>query len=189
MADAAFVPFAQAGDAKLDTMVAGSGRLGRGGMITKLKAARLAARSGANTVIADGRTPDVLTRIVAGESLGTLLAADLSPLDARKRWIAGQLKAAGDLELDAGAVAALTHKGVSLLAVGVVSVSGEFSRGDLVRCVDSQGALVAQGLSNYSSAETQKVLGVASQDIANRLGYSFEPELIHRDNLVLLKDA
>ncbi len=189
VADAAFVPFAQASDAKLDTMVAGSGRLGRGGMITKLKAARLAARSGANTVIADGRATDVLKRIVAGETLGTLLAADLSPLDARKRWIAGQLKAAGDLELDAGAVAALTHKGVSLLPVGVVSVSGEFSRGDLVRCVDSQGALVAQGLSNYSSAETQKVLGVASQDIANRLGYSFEPELIHRDNLVLLKDA
>lgn len=189
VADARFVPFARAGDATLDTMVAGSGRLGRGGMITKLKAARLAARSGANTVIANGRAADVLKRIVAGETIGTLLAADVAPLDARKRWIAGQLKAAGELELDAGAVTALIHKGVSLLPVGVVNVSGNFSRGELVRCLDSQGALIAQGLSNYSSEETRRVLGVASQDIADRLGYSFEPELIHRDNLVVLNDA
>lgn len=187
VADAPFVSFAAAGDPKLDPMVAGSGRLGRGGMITKLKAARLAARSGANTVIANGRTVDVLQRIMDGQNLGTLLGADVSPLAARKRWIAGQLQAKGELELDAGAVEALIHKGVSLLPVGVVHVSGEFSRGELVRCLDSHGELVAQGLANYSSEETQKIIGGASIEISSRLGYSLEPELIHRDNLVVMK--
>ena len=187
VADAPFVSFAAAGDPKLDPMAAGSGLLGRGGMITKLKAARLAARSGANTVIANGRTAGVLQRIMDGQNLGTLLSADVSPLAARKRWIAGQLKAKGELELDAGAVEALIHKGVSLLPVGVVHVSGEFSRGDLVRCLDSHGKLVAQGLANYSSEETQKVMGGTSTEISGRLGYSLEPELIHRDNLVVMK--
>jgi len=189
VADACFVSFAAASEAKLDTMVAGSGRLGRGGMISKLQAARLAARGGANTVIANGRTAHVLQRIVEGENLGTLLSADLSPLAARKRWIAGQLKAKGELELDAGAVRALIHSGVSLLPVGVVRVTGQFSRGELVRCRDLQGKLIAQGLANYSSEETQKVLGVASSDIIGRLGYSLEAELIHRDNLVVMKSG
>jgi glutamate 5-kinase len=189
VADACFVSFAAASEAKLDTMVAGSGRLGRGGMISKLQAARLAARGGANTVIANGRTAHVLQRIVEGENLGTLLSADLSPLAARKRWIAGQLKAKGELELDAGAVRALIHSGVSLLPVGVVRVTGQFSRGELVRCLDLQGKLIAQGLANYSSEETQKVLGVASSDIIGRLGYSLEAELIHRDNLVVMKSG
>jgi glutamate 5-kinase len=183
------VSWAEAGDRRLDAMVSGSGFLGRGGMITKLEAARLAARSGANTVIADGSTPGVLRSLLDGAPLGTLLTANLSPLDARKRWIAGQLKAKGQLRLDAGAVRALTRNGVSLLPVGVTAVEGDFSRGDLVRCVDPQGHLIAQGLSNYSSAETGKVLGSDSRDVADRLGYSLEEELIHRDNLVILADG
>lgn len=187
--EAELVTFARATDSRLDGMVADAGALGRGGMITKLQAARIAARSGANTVIAHGSAAGTLQRILAGDALGSLLCADVSPFDARKRWIAGQLKARGKLMIDAGAVAALVERRVSLLPVGVASVEGEFSRGELVRCVDSAGRLIAQGLTNYSSAETRKVLGVASRDIAARLGYSLEPELIHRDNLVVLVDG
>ena len=184
--DAKRLDFADATDASLDAMVGGSGALGRGGMITKLKAARLAARSGAHTVIANGADPTSLKRILAGESVGTLLAASVSPLDARKRWIAGQQRVKGRLTLDTGAVTALRERGVSLLPVGVTAVSGEFSRGELVACEDGDGRLIAQGLSNYSSAETQQMLGAGSDVIGERLGYSLEPELIHRDNLVLL---
>ncbi len=184
--DAQRIGFADASDTRLDAMVGGSGALGRGGMITKLKAARLAARSGAHTVITNGADPSVLKRILAGEPTGTLLAAGVSPLDARKRWIAGQQRLKGRLTLDAGAVTALRERGVSLLPVGVTAVSGEFSRGELVACEDSEGRLMAQGLSNYSSAETLRMLGASSDVIGERLGYSLEPELIHRDNLVVL---
>ena len=159
--------------------------LGRGGMITKLKAARLAARAGAHTVIANGSEPGVLGRVLAGEDIGTLLAADVSPLDARKRWIVGQQRAKGRLRLDTGAVNALLTRGVSLLSVGVTAVEGEFSRGALVQCIDPEGRVIAQGLVNYSSAEASKMLGVDSREISARLGYSLEPELIHRDNLVV----
>lgn len=185
-ADAQRIEFADATDARLDDMVGGSGALGRGGMITKLKAARLAARSGAHTVIASGTDPGVLRRILAGERTGTLLASSVSPLDARKRWIAGQQRVKGRLTLDAGAVAALRERGVSLLPVGVTAISGEFSRGELVACEDAEGRVMAQGLSNYSSAETARMLGASSDVIGERLGYSLEPELIHRDNLVVL---
>ncbi len=184
--DAALIPYADAADRTLDGMVAGSGAFGRGGMITKLKAARLAARSGAHTVIANGREPGVLGRLLAGEHLGTLLAAKVSPLDARKRWIAGQQRARGVFQLDAGAVRALVTQGVSLLPVGVTEVRGEFGRGELIRCESQAGEAVAQGLTNYSSEEAKRVLGAATSDIAARLGYSLEPELIHRDNLVVL---
>jgi glutamate 5-kinase len=180
---------APASDGRLDAMVGDSGSLGRGGMITKLQAARLAARSGASTVLASGRMPEALRSILAGRPVGTLLTADLSPFDARKRWIAGQLKAAGELQVDAGAARALVSRGVSLLPVGVTAVSGQFSRGDLVRCVDADGQLLAQGLSNYSSEDTQRLLGVDSREIGNRLGFQHEPELIHRDNLVVLVEA
>jgi glutamate 5-kinase len=183
---AALVTWAPASDARLDAMVGDSAALGRGGMITKLRAARIAARSGANTVLADGTRPEALRAILAGEPVGTLLTADLSPLVARKRWIAGQLTARGSLQLDDGAVRALRHNGVSLLPVGVTQVSGEFSRGELVRCLDASGKLIAQGLSNYSSNDTRRLLGVDSRDISARLGYSHEPELIHRDNLVVI---
>lgn len=184
--DAELVHFADAGEETLDAMVGGSGALGRGGMITKLKAARLAARSGAHTVIANGSDPRILRRVLGGETVGTLLAASVSPLDARKRWIAGQQRVKGRLTLDAGAVNALKNRGVSLLPVGVVAVDGSFSRGEVVACQDQEGLVIAQGLTNYSSTETRKMLGAGSGDIVERLGYSLEPEIIHRDNLVVL---
>lgn len=188
-ADAPLVAFARATDPRLDSMVAEAGVLGRGGMITKLRAARIAARSGANTVIAHGSEAGRLQSVLAGAAVGSLLCADVSPFDARKRWIAGQLKSKGQLTIDPGAVTALVERRVSLLPVGVAGVEGEFSRGELVRCVDADGKLIAQGLTNYSSAETRKMLGAASRDIVARLGYSLEPEIIHRDNLVVLVDA
>ncbi len=187
-AGAPLVTWADAGDARLDGMVAGGpGDMGRGGMLTKLKAARIAARSGADTVIAGGRAPGVLGRVLAGDGVGTLLTASILPLDARKRWIAGQLRAKGELVLDAGAVAAVTQRGVSLLPVGVVAVRGRFDRGDVVRCLDAGDEVVAQGLVNYSSAEAERLIGAASSEIAERLGFSLEPELVHRDNLVVLQ--
>jgi glutamate 5-kinase len=187
--DAALVSWADAADGRLDGMVGDGGALGRGGMVTKLKAARIAARSGADTVIVGGRETDVLERVLGGESLGTLLSASILPLDARKRWIAGQLRAKGDLVLDAGAVQAVCTRGVSLLPVGVVAVRGSFVRGDVVRCLDGGGRVVGQGLVNYSSGEAERLMGAASSEIAERLGFSLEPELVHRDNLVVLDGA
>ncbi len=187
---AALVPWADANDPALDGMVGEApGSLGRGGMLTKLKAARIAARSGANTVIAGGREPDVLARILSGESVGTLLGASILPLDARKRWIAGQLRPKGDLVLDSGAVEAVSTRGVSLLPVGVVAVRGRFSRGDVVRCLDAEGRVVGQGLVNYSSDEAERLKGAASGEIGERLGFCLEPELVHRDNLVVVDGA
>jgi glutamate 5-kinase len=184
---APIVSFARAGDTRLDAMVGGSaGRLGRGGMATKLNAARVAARSGATTIIANGRAPNVLRRIRAGERLGTMLASDLEPLVARKRWIAGQLRTKGELVLDAGAVKVLRNQGRSLLPVGVTACTGDYARGDVVLCVGPDGGAVAKGLTNYSSDETRKIIGCSSAQIAARLGYVDEPELVHRDNLVLL---
>jgi glutamate 5-kinase len=160
--------------------------LGRGGMITKLRAGRLAARSGAATVIVGGREPNVLPRIIAGETLGTFLTPDIDPLTARKRWLAGQLKLKGSLSLDAGAAKVLREFGRSLLPIGVIAASGEFERGDLVACFDPQGLEVARGLVNYSGEETRRILRQPSANIEALLGYVDEPELIHRDNLVLV---
>jgi len=160
--------------------------LGRGGMITKLRAGRLAARSGAATVIVGGREENVLTRVVAGELLGTFLVPDLDPLAARKRWLAGRLKLKGSLVLDEGAVRVLKDSGRSLLPVGVAAASGDFGRGDLVACLDGEGREVARGLVNYSAEETRKILRQPSSKIEALLGYVDEPELIHRDNLVLV---
>ena len=159
--------------------------LGRGGMITKLRAARLAARSGAATVIASGREENVLVRVVQGESIGTFLVPDATPLMARKRWLAGQLKAKGVVEVDNGAARVLKESGKSLLPIGVIGVQGSFQRGDLVSCVDGQGYEVARGLVNYSADETRKILRQPSGQIEAILGYVDEPELIHRDNLVV----
>ena len=185
--DAQRVAVAGSTDPELAALAGDSvGALGRGGMVTKLRAARLAARSGAHTLIASGDTPDVLTRLLSEEDLGTLLAAELTPMTARKRWIAGQLRAKGDLVIDAGAAAALRQQGVSLLAVGVVEVRGEFVRGDVVRCITAEGETVAQGLINYSSNETSVLRGLSSEEFAAAISYSAEPELMHRDNLVLL---
>ncbi len=178
--------FAEANNPNLDGLAGEGGSLGRGGMVTKIGAARIAARSGAHTVIANGRKAGVLTSILNGDTEGTLLAATVLPLVARKRWIAGQLKPKGELVLDAGAAQAMRERGVSLLPVGVVAVCGDFVRGDVVRCVTEAGEPVAQGLVNYSSSEAGRLLGAASDDIAGILGYAVEPELVHRDNLVIV---
>ena len=184
--DAGRLEYAEATDSGLDALAGEGGALGRGGMITKIRAARTAARSGAHTVIANGRSPGVLNRILAGEPEGTLLAATVLPLVARKRWIAGQLKPRGELVVDAGAAEAMRERGVSLLPVGVVAVRGKFVRGDVVRCVTESGEAVAQGLVNYSSAEAERLAGAATDRIAGILNYVEEPELMHRDNLVIL---
>ncbi|MFW3615084.1 glutamate 5-kinase [Billgrantia antri] len=176
----------RADDPALAAVAGGGGALGRGGMTTKVQAARLAARSGAVTVIASGRQPEVLTRLAAGESLGTLLRPEEAPMAARKRWLAGQLQVRGSLTLDAGAVKVLRSSGSSLLAVGVKALSGDFVRGDMVLCLDEQGERIAKGLANYGADEARRILGQPSHQIEAILGYMEAPELIHRDNLVVL---
>ncbi|NOZ53294.1 MAG: glutamate 5-kinase [Gammaproteobacteria bacterium] len=184
---AALVSEAVASDAALDAMVSATGgEFGRGGMYTKLRAARLAARSGAVTVIALGAEKDVMPRICAGENIGTLLLPDQEPIVARKQWLASHLQPKGGLVLDDGAVHVLRESGRSLLAVGVSDVNGEFIRGEVVSCLDQQGREVARGLVNYSAIEVRVIKGQASNKIEELLGYVDEPELIHRDNLVLL---
>jgi len=176
---------ARAGDPALEVMAGGSGALGRGGMRTKLRAATLAARSGAATIIAPGRRPGVLLDIAAGAEVGTLLLPSQASLAARKQWLAGQLRVKGKLQLDEGAVRVLTGSGRSLLAVGVRGVEGKFGRGELVACLAPDGREVARGLVNYDSEETRRIMGLASSRIEELLGYVDEPELIHRDNLVV----
>ncbi|MBI3546344.1 MAG: glutamate 5-kinase [Gammaproteobacteria bacterium] len=177
---------AQAGDEKLLSMAGGSGALGRGGMRTKLLAASMAARSGASTVIASGREPNVIVRILAGEVIGTHLKAAQGRVVARKQWLAGPTRLAGKLQLDAGAVKVIRDGGKSLLAVGVKAVEGTFTRGEIVACVDADGREIARGLVNYSAEETARIIGQASDKIESILGYVDEPELIHRDNMIVL---
>ncbi len=185
--DASLIGEAQADDTSLDQMAAGgSGALGRGGMVTKIRAARLAARSGAQTVIVGGRIENVLCRLRSGEALGTLLLPTQERQVARKQWLAGHLRMRGQLVLDAGAVDVLRQKGRSLLAVGVKSVSGRFRRGEMVACVDEQGNEVARGLVGYDFIDAEKIIGLPSDQIESVLGYINEPELVHRDNLVLV---
>ncbi len=185
--DARLIAEVKAIDPCLDAMVAGgAGTLGRGGMLTKVRAARLAARSGAGTVIAPGREPDVLLRLRRGEALGTRLTAAQVPVTARKQWLAGHLQVRGKLLLDAGATRVLRESGRSLLPVGVRGVEGHFHRGEMVACVDEQGHEVARGLVNYATEEARRIMGQSSDQIESLLGYVIEPELIHRDNLVLV---
>ena len=185
-ANAKLISSAQANDPKLTTIAGPSvSGLGRGGMITKISAAKRAARSGARTIIAGGRTHQILTRLRRGESLGTCLLPDQAPLVARKQWLASQLSIRGQVQLDLGAAKALLDKNSSLLPVGVITVSGNFSRGELVACVDPENREIARGLVNYSAEESHKIIGKASADIETILGYLAEPELIHRDNLVI----
>ena len=187
VADAKLIQKAQAGDARLEAMAGGTGSaLAKGGMLTKVLAAKRAARSGAHTVIASGHEKDVLVRLAQGEAIGTLLTASTVPLAARKQWLADHLNVAGRLTLDAGAVRALKRDGKSLLPVGVVQVTGEFPRGEVVACLDPEGREIARGLVNYSSEEARKIMRCPSGEIETILGYVDEPELIHRDNLVLL---
>lgn len=185
--DAQLIFEARADDPTLDAVAGGTGgALGRGGMQTKLRAARLAARSGAYTMIVGGRIERVLDRLKAGERLGTLLSPERGLLAARKQWLAGHLQMRGTLTLDAGAVKALTVDGKSLLPVGVRAVEGSFRRGEMVACVGPDGQEVARGLANYAAAEAQKIVGLPTDRIEAVLGYIDEPELVHRDNLVLV---
>jgi glutamate 5-kinase len=177
---------AQAGDATLEAMAGGAGSsIGRGGMLTKVLAARRAARSGAHTVIAWGREDEVLTRLAGGEAIGTQLVAPTARLAARRQWMVDHLHTAGELVLDAGAVDKVRKEGKSLLPIGVVAVRGEFGRGALVTCVGEDGREIARGLTNYTASETRRIMRHASSEIEAILGYVEAPELVHRDNLVL----
>ena len=185
--DATLVGEARAGDAQLESMAGGAGSaIGRGGMITKILAAKRAARSGAHTVIASGHERDVLLRLAQGEAIGTLLTAPAPPLAARKQWLAGHLQVAGKLVLDAGAIRALRSGGKSLLPIGVRNVFGEFGRGAVVACVGEDGSDIARGLVNYNADEARRIAHHSSQEIEALLGYGGDEEIIHRDNLVLL---
>jgi glutamate 5-kinase len=185
--DAQFIQHAIAGDEALEQMAGGAGStVGTGGMLTKILAAKRAARSGAHTVIASGREANVLVRLASGEAVGTHLRTEQAKMLAKKQWMADHLRVSGELHLDAGAVKVLRTEGKSLLPVGVIGVEGSFERGDVVACLDPQGQTVARGLVNYSSAETARILRQPSSEIASILGYVDEAELIHRDNLILL---
>ncbi len=183
---ATLISEAVAGDRSLEAMAGGAGsRVGTGGMITKVLAARRAARSGAHTVIASGREADVILRLAAGESIGTLLVSQTEPLAAKKQWLADHLQTAGQLYLDDGAALAL-KKGKSLLPIGILSVIGDFERGCAVACIAPDGKEMARGLINYGSSEARRIARHPSQEIESLLGYVDEMEMIHRDNLILL---
>ena len=183
--DATLLSEVDANDPSLAAMASGGSSVGRGGMITKLIAARTASLSGASTIIASGREVDVLQKLHNGEKLGTLLTAS-DRLTSKKQWVAGQMKVAGSVVIDAGAEQVLRQSGKSLLTVGVNAVLGEFERGQLISCLNAQGDEIARGLSNYNSDEADKIKGKPSKEIFNLLGYGGDSELIHRDNLVLV---
>jgi glutamate 5-kinase len=184
--NAQLIEQSNANNVQLLAMAGEGGALGQGGMRTKITAARRAARSGANTVIAAGAEENVLMNIANGKSTGTLLFADNEPMTARKQWLANQMKPHGKLILDEGASKAVLQSGVSLLAVGVSEIVGEFQRGEVVSCISSDGTEIALGLVNYDSKESRQIKGRSSEKFESILGYVDEPELIHRDNLALL---
>lgn len=185
--DAQLLERANAGDPAVRALAGPTGsHLGSGGMLSKIIAADRAADSGTTTVIANGREPEILQRLKNGEALGTMLTSEKQPKHARKQWLSNQLKVRGQLHLDAGASKVLQGKGASLLCAGVTKVSGEFKRGELVACLSETGEEIARGLVNYSSSEARQLAGKASEDIEKTLGYRNEPELINRDNLVLV---
>lgn len=182
--DAVLVAQADVNDSKLDTMVGEGGALGRGGMITKLRAARLAARSGTMTVIASGSHDNVVPAVAAGDPIGTFLTTTNRPQSARKQWLASLMHAKGALILDHGAAQSVCQQGRSLLPIGITAVQGQFERGDLVACLDPQGREVARGLVNYSSDEACLLVQTPSAAITSKIGYGGDPEMIHRDNMV-----
>jgi len=185
--DAVFVHEARAGDVALEAMAGGVGSaIGSGGMITKILAAKRAAGSGASTVIAWGREPDALLRLIRGEPIGTLLVAQTAKHQARKRWMADHLQLRGAVVVDAGAARKLRDEGKSLLPIGMTGVEGEFSRGDVIAVRDPEGAELARGLANYSSAEARTLCRKPSAEFERLLGYAAEPEMVHRDNMVLI---
>ncbi len=186
-AAATLISFGKAADPAFEAMAGGAGSsIGKGGMATKVRAAQRAARSGAATIIASGREPDVLSRLAAGELIGTCLVAELAPIAARKQWLADQLQTRGRLILDAGAVQVLLEQGKSLLPIGVMSAEGEFERGDLVSCISAEGQEIGRGLVNYGVNDVRRIMRRPSSEIESILGFVEEPELIHRDNLILL---
>lgn len=187
---AQFVHEATAGDVALEAMAGGAGSsIGKGGMITKILAAKRAAGSGASTVIAWGREPNVLVRLVAGEALGSLLIAQTPKKQARKQWMADHLQLRGSVVVDAGAATKVREEGKSLLPIGMTSVAGDFSRGDVIALRDSSGTEIARGLANYAAAEARLLCRKPSTEIGKLLGYAAEPEMVHRDNLVLASVA
>ena len=183
--EASLVDSISATSPELEKMAGGGGALGRGGMLTKVRAARMAARSGTDTLIAHGKLNEVITRLASGETIGTWLQSGQVPMAARKQWLAGLVRSSGSLTLDDGAVRVLSNSGRSLLPVGVSAALGDFERGDLVICTNSAGREIARGLVNYSALEARKIIGHNSDRIEELLGYQGEPEIIHRDNLVL----
>ncbi len=185
-ADAKFISEATAGDKSLEQYAGEGGVLGRGGMLTKLKAASMAAKSGASTVIASGYADNVLGHIANGDNCGTLLSSNQEALTARKQWLAGQSRTNGILKVDTGAAEVLSKRGKSLLAVGVIAIEGDFKRGEIVTCVDPQGKEIARGLVNYNATEARKIMGQSSNKFEDLLGYIDAAELIHRDDLILL---
>ncbi len=185
--NAQFVHEAAAGDLTLEAMAGGAGTgIGRGGMLTKILAAKRAATSGAHTIIAWGREEQVLTRLAGGEAIGTQLTAQTAQLTARKQWMADHLQTVGQVVLDAGAVQKLTAEGKSLLSIGVLKVVGEFGRGDVITCTDEAGHAISRGITNYTSSEARRIMRRPSSEILAILGFVEEPELIHRDNMVLV---
>jgi len=184
--DARLLSRVKAGDPRLEAMAGGAGSLiGKGGMLTKVLAARRAASAGAHTIVASGRESKVLQRLAGGEMIGTSFIANTAKLTARKQWIADQLQLRGALVLDAGALKALLRDGKSLLPIGVSEVQGDFARGDVVACLSQAGAEVGRGLINYASSEARRIIGKPSSEIESLLGFVEEPELIHRSNLVI----
>ena len=185
--NATFISHAQAGDLALEAMAGGAGSgIGKGGMLTKVLAAKRAAHSGAHTVIASGREHNVLTRLAQGECIGTELQASMAVWSARKQWLADHLHTRGRVVLDAGATRALLRDGKSPLPIGVTEVQGDFERGDVVACLDVDGRECARGIINYSSADARRIMRQPSSKIADILGDMTDPELMHRDNLVVL---
>ena len=184
--DAKFISVGRADDTQYEAMAGGTGTgISRGGMLTKILAARRAANTGIHTVIASGHEANVLHRLLGGEAIGTLLYAPEASLAKRKSWLADHLQLRGKVTLDAGATKALLHGGKSLLPIGVIAVTGEFERGDAIGCIDESGRELARGLANYSSSETLRIMRKPSSEIESVLGYVDEDELIHRDNLVV----
>ena len=186
-ANARFLDVVTAGDPALEQMAGGAGSsIGKGGMITKVLAAKRAAGSGASTVVAWGREADVLVRLAGGEAIGTLFVAGTAKQAARKQWMADHLQLRGTLMVDAGAANKLRGEGKSLLPIGIVEVTGDFHRGDVVAVRDPDGVQIARGLANYSSAEARLIARKPSSEFERLLGYTAEPEMIHRDNMVLV---
>ena len=184
--DASLIEESDVFSSSLDKIAKDGGGFGRGGMKSKLHAARIASRSGTETIIVDGRKKNIISEITAGNNLGTWLSSGRKPESARKQWLASMVQIRGSLILDSGAIAVLQDSGKSLLPIGVIELTGEFGRGDLVSCIDKNGNEVARGLVNYNYSEARRIIGLPSSDIQITLGYGGENELIHRDNLIII---